>query len=52
LLTRFPTRWKFACTLVTLAALTKLTEEQYKRGIETGVINPKMQRKDVKALRV
>lgn len=35
----------------TLYELTKLTAEQFATGIETGAINPKMQRKDVKALR-
>jgi hypothetical protein len=35
----------------TLHDLTLLTEEQFERGIESGAINPKMQRKDVKALR-
>ena len=31
--------------------LTKLTPEQFEAGIKSGAINPKMQRKDVKALR-
>lgn len=35
----------------TLYELTTLTIEQFKHGITTGAINPKMQRKDVKALR-
>lgn len=35
----------------TLYHLASLTEEQFDHGIKTGVINPKMQRKDVKALR-
>jgi hypothetical protein len=35
----------------TLYELTTLTAEQFERGIKTGVINPKMQRKSVKALR-
>jgi hypothetical protein len=35
----------------TLFELTTLTEEQFERGIESGVINTKMQRKHVKALR-
>jgi hypothetical protein len=35
----------------TLFELTTLTEEQFERGIESGAINTKMQRKHVKALR-
>jgi hypothetical protein len=35
----------------TLYELTALTAEQFKHGIKTGAINPKMQRKDVRALR-
>jgi hypothetical protein len=35
----------------TLFELTTLTKEQFDRGIESGVINTKMQRKHVKALR-
>jgi hypothetical protein len=35
----------------TLYELTTLTEEQFEGGIKTGAINPKMLRKDVKALR-
>jgi hypothetical protein len=35
----------------TLFELTLLTEEQFERGIKNGAINPKMQRKEVKALR-
>ena len=35
----------------TLYELTKLTEEQFAAGIENRTINPKMQRKDVMALR-
>ena len=35
----------------TLFELTLLTVEQFNHGITTGAINPKMQRKDVKALR-
>jgi hypothetical protein len=35
----------------TLYELTALTQQQFKRGIETGAINNKTQRKDVKALR-
>jgi hypothetical protein len=38
-----------AC-LMTLYELTKLTSEQFEQGIETGVINPKMMRKDLKPL--
>lgn len=34
-----------------LYALTKLTQEQFDAGIKSGVINPKMERKDVNALR-
>jgi len=35
----------------TLFELTLLTAEQFEHGIRTGAINPKIQRKDVKALR-
>jgi hypothetical protein len=35
----------------TLFELTKLTAEQFDHGIKTGKINPKMQRKDIAALR-
>jgi hypothetical protein len=35
----------------TLYQLTLLTAEQFERGIASGAINPKIQRKDVKALR-
>jgi hypothetical protein len=34
----------------TLYELTKLTDEQFKKGIQSGAINPNMQRKDVKTL--
>ena len=36
---------------MTLYELSKLTEEQFGNGIETKVINPRMERKDVLALR-
>jgi len=36
---------------MTLHDLTLLTEEQFERGITSGAINSKMQRKDIKALR-
>ena len=35
----------------TLFELTLLTADQFEHGITTGAINPKMQRKDVGALR-
>jgi hypothetical protein len=34
-----------------LYELTKLSDEQFDNGINSGVINPQMQRKDVNALR-
>jgi hypothetical protein len=42
---RLPAHWG------TLFELTLLTAEQFERGIESGKINPRMQRKDVAALR-
>jgi hypothetical protein len=36
----------------TLYELTKLTDEQFENGIQSGAINPNMQRKDVTALRI
>lgn len=40
-----PAKW------TVLYELTKLTDEQFKTGIKSGVINPKMERKDANALR-
>lgn len=40
-----PASWR------TLYELTKLTDEQFDQGVKSGVINPKMERKDVNALR-
>jgi hypothetical protein len=40
-----PVQWR------TLYELTKLTDEQFDAAIESGAINPKMERKDVKGLR-
>lgn len=39
-----PASWR------TLYELTRLTDEQFATGIKTGVINPRMQRKDIKQL--
>lgn len=40
-----PVNWR------TLYELTNLTDEQFSSGIQSGVINPRMERKDVNALR-